>query len=796
MKSILFEQKFAPQPINTGDFGTPLAYHVLPDGRAIVLKRFGTGSDTYLPDDIKLTVIGDDGEVISDIIVARSDGNSVRGFLASSDGKVWLFNARTFDFSGVFLTLIEENGDLGETVSIYPGATFWERDYLLMAIDGGGFLGIWTSVAPSGELETRFQRFGEDGSAANEAAILYGEDAFSTLNVDLVSLEDGRSLLFRPGQDALFHFVGPGGYPGRATPVFEGGGSMQGLSDVKPLPEGGYALFAVRAHNGLTLEMQKIGLDGSASGPSIALVELGWYGNSLAIDLRDDGTLVVISGEGRREVTRSVFDLDGTLQATKAIYSATAEEAGDPVHARPAGRSEFRANLLDDGSLVLAGPRVGAEGESAIFLQRFDARGSAEMSPQIIDNSGFLFYHRAGFFDNGAGDLWLEWYSTTAETRYMVTAFDAPSLRLLSEENDRESVAGPKAVDALGGDDVVIGSSGTDRLLGNLGNDALSGEGGDDLFEGGPGNDTLQGGDGHDVAYFSGRWQDYMFQVEGEVGTRLMVSHATSDGPDGIDLLTGIEELIFANRQDDLSTFLDEYDQTLNGGDADDVLETGMGTNILRGGAGNDTLNAGGGSDTINGGAGDDVIKAGPEHSDLADVVYAGDGNDRVDAGGGNDLVFGQEGNDTISGGFGVDELQGQVGNDVVAGGALSDLIFGGDGNDFLNGGFGYDRLNGGAGADQFFHLGIGDHGSDWVQDYDAAEGDVLIFGRAATAAQFQINLAHTATPDGERSGDDNLQEAFVIYRPTGQIIWALVDGEGQDRINLQVGGEVVDLIL
>ncbi len=34
-----------------------------------------------------------------------------------------------------------------------------------------------------------------------------------------------------------------------------------------------------------------------------------------------------------------------------------------------------------------------------------------------------------------------------------------------------------------------------------------------------------------------------------------------------------------------------------------------------------------------------------------------------------------------------------------------------------------------------------------------------------------------------------------MIYRPTGQIMWALVDGAGQSSINLQVGGEVFDLL-
>ncbi len=209
-----------------------------------------------------------------------------------------------------------------------------------------------------------------------------------------------------------------------------------------------------------------------------------------------------------------------------------------------------------------------------------------------------------------------------------------------------------------------------------------------------------------------------------------------------------------------------------------------------------DTLHGGGGRDTLIGGDGNDVLIGGDTSADLRDVVYAGGGNDSVDGGYGNDLLYGDAGNDTMAGGFGADTVIGGVGNDVITGSAYGDVVFGGDGDDFLNGGFGHDRANGGAGADRFYHLGILDHGSDWIQDYTAAEGDVLVFGNAsATAADFQINLAHTANAAGERSGDDAVQEAFVIYRPTGQIMWALVDGAGQGEINIRIGGVETDLL-
>ncbi len=234
---------------------------------------------------------------------------------------------------------------------------------------------------------------------------------------------------------------------------------------------------------------------------------------------------------------------------------------------------------------------------------------------------------------------------------------------------------------------------------------------------------------------------------------------------------------------------------TLEGGAGDDAVDGSWGPDVLRGHAGGDILRGGDGADTLNGGTGDDFIFGGQTPADLRDVIFGGDGADRIDGGHGNDLIYGGAGADTIEGGFGADELHGQDGPDVITGGAFSDLIFGGSGVDFLNGGFGHDRVNGGSGADRFYHLGIADHGSDWVQDYAAGEGDRLVYGGSATRGQFQVNLAHTSNPQGIRAGNPDVPEAFVIYRPTGQILWALVDGGGQAAIRLQLGEQVFDLL-
>ncbi|MDO6523971.1 hypothetical protein Q4578_20480 [Shimia thalassica] len=266
--------------------------------------------------------------------------------------------------------------------------------------------------------------------------------------------------------------------------------------------------------------------------------------------------------------------------------------------------------------------------------------------------------------------------------------------------------------------------------------------------------------------------------------------------PDLVVLSTGEILEVNATQAAVLSTIDVAVSVVETGGDGDDILTGGSINDRLDGAAGDDTLNGGDGVDTLIGGAGNDVIIGGDSEDDQRDVIYGGAGNDSIDGGYGNDELRGDAGNDTIAGGFGADTVIGGTGNDTLTGSAFGDQIFGGVGDDFINGGFGYDLVNGGAGADRFFHIGIADHGSDWIQDYDAAEGDVLHFGIAsATANQFQVNTTHTATAAGERSGDDTVEEAFVIYRPTGQIMWALVDGGGQSSINLQIGQDVFDLL-
>lgn len=89
------------------------------------------------------------------------------------------------------------------------------------------------------------------------------------------------------------------------------------------------------------------------------------------------------------------------------------------------------------------------------------------------------------------------------------------------------------------GADVITGRSTATEIIAGAGDDILTGGGGDDLLNGGLGNDILQGGAGHDVLTVSGAASAYLLTLNGD-GFILK-------GPDGRDMLTGVESIRFGD---------------------------------------------------------------------------------------------------------------------------------------------------------------------------------------------------------------------------------------------------------
>lgn len=406
-----------------------------------------------------------------------------------------------------------------------------------------------------------------------------------------------------------------------------------------------------------------------------------------------------------------------------------------------------------------------------------------------------------------------------------------------------------------GGDynDTIYGGNGNDAIFGDGMVDSLYGDAGNDWIElgylfggsigmadGGAGNDTLRVFDTGDATLIGGTGIDL---IEIAWLPLLVADDVTIDFDAGI-ARSGFGQNVTFSEFERLSVYLSLGDDVVSGSSQDDFLWVDAGANQVDAKAGHDTVRyLIGDANTLEGGAGLDrlIAYSGNTGSSVyfiydsyeGDVddgqlslitgfeafdVIGGEQNDIISTGGGNDALYGNGGDDTLAGKVGQDRIYGGGGNDDINGGADSDILGGGSGNDtmigssgrdqltggtgadqlfggveadWLNGGWGFDTLTGGGGADVFYHLGVAGHGSDSVMDYNAAEGDVLVYGNAfATQGDFRVQFA--ASP---LLGDPATADAFIVNWRTGQIVWVLADGSEQENIWLRVAGQTFDLL-
>ncbi|MDI1279857.1 calcium-binding protein [Brevundimonas sp.] len=108
------------------------------------------------------------------------------------------------------------------------------------------------------------------------------------------------------------------------------------------------------------------------------------------------------------------------------------------------------------------------------------------------------------------------------------------------------------------GNDFLIGQGMNDHLVGGDGVDRLEGRDGDDIVDGGAGDDTIIGGDGWDVLLLGGSRDDYRVLRSGD--------DFIVKGPDGRDLVTGVELLRFSDGSEiDLAMTFGHEPQVLPG---------------------------------------------------------------------------------------------------------------------------------------------------------------------------------------------------------------------------------------
>jgi Ca2+-binding RTX toxin-like protein len=125
---------------------------------------------------------------------------------------------------------------------------------------------------------------------------------------------------------------------------------------------------------------------------------------------------------------------------------------------------------------------------------------------------------------------------------------------LLIGGDGRDRLDGGTEDDTLGGgagNDSLIGGDGVDSLSGDEGKDRLEGGVGDDTLAGGAGNDSLIGGDGADTGFYLGLIADY--EITATSSGYIVKDLQPLDGDDGVDVLTGVEQLGFLDATGPLS---------------------------------------------------------------------------------------------------------------------------------------------------------------------------------------------------------------------------------------------------
>lgn len=208
---------------------------------------------------------------------------------------------------------------------------------------------------------------------------------------------------------------------------------------------------------------------------------------------------------------------------------------------------------------------------------------------------------------------------------------------------------------------------------------------------------------------------------------------ATSQGGSVVILSDGS----FTYTPDTDFTGIDSFTYTLEDGESGDdtgsVSLTVTAFNVITGTSSGETLTGTSGADEIHGLAGSDTLY-GNEDDDL---LYGDDGGDTLYGGDGDDVMWAGNGNDTLRGGNGDDSIYFAAGTN---------------------------QLYGGNDADAFVvDAGSFDADSDYVNDFDIGEGDV-------------IRLEDVLT--GYTPGTSDITD-FVLLSPTGGDTRLFVDRDG-----------------
>jgi Ca2+-binding RTX toxin-like protein len=334
---------------------------------------------------------------------------------------------------------------------------------------------------------------------------------------------------------------------------------------------------------------------------------------------------------------------------------------------------------------------VGKDGDAS-FLNYFDGRGGDDVITGGLGAQNELY--------GGAGDdvfVGVQDFTTVA-----ISLFDGGAgFDTVDFSADTNGISFD--LDQGDGNDVLTGIEG---LIGGSGSDLLFGNALDNIIEGGAGNDIINGLGGADVIrYLSG--SDEIYGGSGFDTLDLSLQTAAFFLRDGVGSTDGTEqapnidfgdavtsEFFFESIENFIGT---NFDDTIFGGDEDNLFNDGQGDDTVNGEGGDDLFTYEGGLDTWDGGNGFDAVNFINFGSAVDIALDFGDvrttnGPTFDDNATTQTLVnfsaiesaTGTQFDDLLTGDGDINHLNGAAGDDVIRTNGGDDIVEGGDGRDTI----------------------------------------------------------------------------------------------------------------
>lgn len=496
---------------------------------------------------------------------------------------------------------------------------------------------------------------------------------------------------------------------------------------------------------------------------------VGGVGDDTYIVNAAGDVIVEAAGEGTDHV-QVAFTAAGTYVLSDNIETATVTSVNPILNVNITGN--FQSNELtgNNGNNLLAG---GGGNDTLDGLGGKDTLDGGAGSDTAIIHGNFSDFKITAAPTGPVGDIQLTSLSlsqTIIIRGVEVLQFtDGPQnvadLVIATNGDDVLTMKAAGTIDALAGNDVIVGTAGNDTIIGGKGNDLMAGHDGDDSYYVDSLLDSVveNPGEGTDGVYLSITAGTYVLPTEVEW------ARVTSTGAVNI---------------------------TGHNGAAND-LTGGSGANILTGGDGNDSLDGGLGNDKLIGGAGDDfytvnvagdtIVENANEGTDTVFVNFTAAGTYALSANVEKAFADGSV-NVNITGNNMDNTLEGNDGNNLLSGGDGNDTLFGTSGNDTLDGGGGsMDMVD----LSDAFAFGTS---SDWTASRINATDVKLTYTGALNTSVTLRNVEFVKFSDGIKSpvelwgnASTPLADDLTLTSPG-----ALDGGAGNDTLHGSAGGDTL----